>query len=837
MLKNYFKTAWRNLLRNKIYSIINILGLSLGMTACFFIFQYVNFEKSYDRFNKNAPNIYRVPISYSGGLSDAPPSARNYAALGPAMKRDIPEVVDVVRLLSYKSFSKSNYMTYEEGAQKKAFFENNIYFADSSFFNVFSCPLIRGDKRNCLSDLDAIVISESMARKYFGNQDPINKILVSNGKFPIKVTGVFADIPGNSHLKFDALVPLGPALKEWKQEDNWGWDAFYTYVLLSPGTDAKRVETKIPALIDKYLGKVEKELNFRFSFHLQPLTDIHLKSHYNDEVEVNGDAKEVFFLSVIGVFILLIAWTNYINLSTAKSMERAKEVGVRKASGAAKKQLIVQFLIESLMINFLSLVITVIIITYASPLFNQLVGKDIGAAFFTRGMGSHLSFWVWVTIIFLSGSLLVGAYPAFILSSFNPVRVLKGLTIKSNTKLSLRRALLSFQFFLSIILIAATLVIFAQLNFMRKGNLGYKKDQLLVVKIMSAFTDSTYATKLNYFKQEVLRQFSAVKNISYTAEVPGGTINNHQYVRRAEQDVQHKLPTFIYQVDHEFTNTYQVPLVAGGNLSAEDSSEVLSRNGTGVFGTDKNLKVLVNEALVKNLGFTSAREAVNQRITFYSGDGEYYATIKGVVKNFHQRSLKEAYEPILFFYPSYNNWGWDNVSLNISTGGGGLHKSLSGIEALFKKTFPGKPFQFFFLDDFFNSQYLSDQRLGNVFGVFALLAIIVACLGLLGLSAFVIKLRTKEIGIRKVLGASVSSVLLLVSTDFIKLVCLVAVVAVPLTYWAASEWLNNYAFHIKLNWLMFILPPLLLLLIVLLTVCLQSLKAASANPVKSLRTE
>lgn len=837
MIKSYFKTAWRNLLRNKIYSIINIFGLALGMAACFFIFQYVSFEKSYDRFNTNAPAIFRVPISYSGSLSDAPPTVTNYAALGPALKRDLPEVVDFVRMLSYKSFSKSNYMSYQEGKQEKSFFDNNIYFADASFFKVFSYPLVRGDKEQCLSHLEDIVISASLAKKYFGNQDPINKILVSNGKFPLKVTGVFADIPENSHLKFDALVPLEPALKAWKQEENWGWDAFYTYVLLAPGTDAKKVEAKFPALIDKYLGKTMNEMNFRYYFHLQPLTDIHLKSHYIDEAEVNGDHKEVFFLSVIGVFILLIAWTNYINLSTAKSMERAKEVGIRKVSGAARKQLIIQFLIESLTINLLALFITIIFITQTTPLFNQLVGKNISAAFFTRGMGSHSSFWWWVVVIFLSGSLLVGAYPAFVLSSFNPVKVLKGLIIKSNTNLSLRRALLSFQFFLSIMLIAATLIVFAQLNFMRKGDLGYKKDQLLVLKISSAFTDSTHTAKLNYFKQEVLRRFPSVKNVSYTAEVPGSAINNHQYLRRAEQDIKYKIPTFIYQVDHEYTNTYQIPFVAGSNFSPADSSEVLSRGGRGVFGMDKDLKVLVNEELVKILGFTSANESLNHKIVFYSGDGEYYATIKGVVRNFHQRSLKEAYEPVLFIYPSYNSWIWDNVSLNINTGAGDLDKKISGIETLFKKTFPGKPFQFFFLDDFFNSQYLSDQRLGNVFGVFTLLAIIVACLGLLGLSAFVIKMRTKEIGIRKILGASLSVILVMVSKDFIKLVLLSAMVAVPVIYWAAGKWLDNYAFHIKLNWLMFILPPLSLLLIVLMTVCLQSLKAGMANPVKSLRIE
>jgi putative ABC transport system permease protein len=835
MFKSYFKTAWRNLVRNKIYSGINIFGLALGMAACFFIFQYVMFERSYDRFNTNAPNIYRVPISYSGSLSSVPSQAKNHPALGPALKRDIPEVVDAVRLLSIKTFTRSGYFSYEEGGQKKAFFENDAYFADASFFKVFSYPLIRGDKEHCLSEQGGIVISESMAKKYFGNQDPMGKIFNSDA-FPLKVTGVFADLPENSHLKFNALVPLEPELKAWGSGDLWTWPVFYTYVLLKPGTDPKKVEAKFPALIDKYLGKVMKEMNFRSYFHLQPLTDIHLKSHYIDEAEVNGDEKEVFFLAVIGIFILLIAWTNYINLSTAKSLERAKEVGIRKVSGAAKKQLVIQFLAESLMINILALVITIIIITQTMPLFNQLVGKDINAGFFTRGIGSHPSFWLWGTVIFLSGTLLVGAYPAFILSSFNPVRVLKGLIIKSNTNLSLRRALLSFQFFLSIMLIAATLIVFAQLNFMRKGDLGYKKDQLLVIRISSAFTDSTYAAKLTYFKQEILRQYPSVKNMSYTGVVPGSLIRDGWDIRRAEQNKQHSLTTFYCMVDHDFINTYQVPLVAGSNLSPMDSSEVLSRGGTGVFGLDKNLKVLVNEELVKKLGFTSANEAVNQRI-ITSGNAEYHAIIKGVVKNFHQRSLKEAYEPILFAYPSYNNWGWDNVSLDINAGAGDLNKSLSGIESLFKKTFPGKPFQFFFLDDFFNNQYKSDQRLGNVFGLFASLAIVVACLGLLGLSAFIIKLRTKEIGIRKVLGASVSSVLVLVSKDFIRLVCLAAAIAVPVIYWAANEWLKSYAFHIRLSWFMFIVPPVVLLLLTLTTICLQSIKTALANPVKSLRTE
>lgn len=834
MIKSYFKIAWRNLIRNKIFSTINIMGLALGMTACFFIFQYVSFEKSYDRFNANAANIYRVPLAYSGSLKDAAASAANHPALGPALKRDIPEVVEYTRMLSFKSFSRSNYLTYQEGQDKKVFYENNIYFVDSSFFRVFSYPLVLGDKVQCMADPFAIVVSASMAKKYFGNQNPIGKKLISNG-FPLNVTGVFEDLPENSHLQFDALVRLEPALRAWGSGELWTWPAFYTYVQLAPGTDPKRVEAKFPAFIDKYLGKVMKELNFRSYFSLQPVTDIHLKSHYINEAAVNGDEKEVVFLAIIGVFILLIAWTNYINLSTAKSIERAKEVGIRKVSGALKNQLIIQFLVESFIVNVLALLVTCLLIMPTIPLFNGLIGKNITEAFFTRGAGSHPAFWFWLVAVFISGSVLVGAYPAFVLSSFSPVRVLKGLIIKSNTNLSLRRALVSFQFFLSIMLIAATLVVFAQLNFMRKGDLGYKKDQVMVVKIASAFTDSTYAAKLTYFKQEVLRQFPSIKNMCYTAEIPGQAIKESREIRRAEQDKLHTISAFYSQVDHDFLHTYQLPLVAGSNLGFADSSNVLDHGGSGLLCTDKPLKVLINEELVKTLGFTSPNEAINQPIIVGSGSPVYYATIKGVVKNFHQRSLKDAYEPIVFVYPSYNNWGWDNISLKINTAD--LEKNISGLETFFKKTFPGKPFASFFLDEYFDRQYQGDQRLGNVFGVFAFLAIVVACLGLLGLSAFVVRLRIKEIGIRKVLGASVSSVLVLVSKDFVKLVCLAGLLAIPITWWAAHEWLNNFAFHIKLNVSLFLVPPFVLLLLVLLTVCLQSLKAAKANPVKALRTE
>jgi putative ABC transport system permease protein len=836
MLKGYFKTAWRNMVRNKIYSIINILGLALGMAACFLIFQYVAFESSYDRFHANASNIYRVSLSYSGSFADNGTSVSNHPALGPAMKRDFPEVIDYVRMFNIAFWAKSNYLAYEEEGDKgvKTFYENNIYFVDSSFFNVFSFPLIRGDKNTCLKDPGSVVISESVAKKYFGDKDPLNKTLTDMGSFPKKVSGVFADPPENSHIKFDVLFPVAgfPAEKNYLNE-MWTWPEWYTYVLLAPGTDAKKLEAKFPAFIDKYLGDIHKELNFRSSFHLQPLTGIHLTSHFNKEAEINGSEKEVFFLSIIGVFILLIAWTNYINLSTAKSMERAKEVGIRKVSGAQKKQLIVQFLLESFIINVMALMVSIIMIIGVMPWFNRLVGKNISAGFFTQGIGSHPSFWLYILGTFLLGAILVGAYPAFILSSFKPVRVLKGLIIKSNMNLSLRRVLLFFQFFLSIMLIAATLVVFNQLNYMRTGDLGYKTNQTVVIRL-PLIMDSTFQSKLEYFKHKVVR-IPSVLNATYTSEVPGRAIAQHNTIRKSSQDKQNNFNTYIMGIDHDFLNTYQVPLIEGGDFSSADSSGIYNSFEPGIYGKDMDVKVLINEALAKGLGFKSAKEAVNQKVIFPWGLAEFLVSIKGVVKNFHQRSLKETYDPILFLYPSYADQFWSYASVSVNTTD--VNKNLSDIEAVFKKAFPGKPFESFFLDDYFNNQYQSDQRLGNVFGLFASLAIVVACLGLLGLSAFIIKLRTKEIGIRKVLGAPVSSVLLLVSKDFIKLVCLVAAIAVPVIYWAANEWLKGYAFHIKLSWFMFIMPPLVLLLIVLVTVCLQSLKTAMTNPVKSLRTE
>ncbi|MBX2923396.1 MAG: ABC transporter permease [Chitinophagaceae bacterium] len=823
MIKNYLLIAWRTLVKNKVYSLVNILGLAIGITACFFVFQYVHFEKSYDRFNTRAADIYRVPISYSGSLSNVPTTAANHPAVGPAMKKDFPEVVDYVRMVNTSLFVTAAAISYtpKNGAASRTFNEPNIFVTDESFFRVFSYPLLKGDRKQCLATPGSIVISASAARKYFGNDDPMGQTLALNAALQLKVTGVFADVPENSHIKFDMLMSFLADGFDW-MNNNWGWPEFYTYVQLVPGTDAKKLEAKFPAFIEKYLGAKMKELNFRSYFHLQPLTDIHLKSNYLKEAEANGSEKEIYFLSIIGIFIMLIAWINYVNLSTAKSMERAREVGIRKVSGAFKKQLIIQFLIESTIINLLALAMAVILIFTASPLFNYIIGKKINDGFFTTGLGSQPSFWLLAFSIFIAGASLVGAYPAFVLSSFKPVKVLKGLIIKSNTGMSLRRVLVSFQFILSIVLIAATLIVFNQLNYMRNADLGYKKDQVLVIK-SPAIVDSAIVSRYHFLKSEI-KKMPFAENVSTTSDIPGGMIRYRNAVRRSDQDKQSNFTTYLMEIDDKFINTYHIEMLAGENFRASDSSRIFGVNDT---------KVLINEEIVKALGYASAEEAVNKEIVFNLRMDEIRCRVAGVVKNYHQRSLKEKYDPILYYYPSWTDWKY--ISVNIQTAN--LGSNLATIEAGYKNAFPGNAFEYFFQDDFFNRQYQTDQRLGNVFGLFAVLAIMVACLGLLGLSSFVIKVRTKEIGIRKVLGASVAAILLLISKDFVKLVFWAALIAIPVVYWAASEWLNNYAFHIALSWLMFVIPPFMLLLIALLTICLQSLKTALTNPVKSLRSE
>ena len=827
MLKNYFKIAFRNLLKNKVFSLVNIAGLAMGMAACFFIFLYVHFELSYDGWHKNIANLYRVPIQVTGSLfSSTNIEASNHPAVGPAMKKDFPEVVNYARVVPTTLFMSNTMMSYTNGNQTTSFNEDHAYIVDSSFLTMFSFPFIEGDPRTALSDAKSIVISDKMAKKYFGNEDPLGKTLSLNLKSSFKVTGVFRDIPENSHLKFDILFPFrilnNGMTGNMSLDEVWIWPEFYTYVQLATGADPRKVEEKFPAFVEKYLGTEMKKLKYNAQFHLQPVRDIHLRSNMEKEAEANGSEKEIGFLSMIGIFILVIAWINYINLSTAKSAERAKEVGIRKVAGAAKIQLIVQFMIESAMVNFLALLVATGLVCILYPHFGAFIGKNIGSTGGNSDWFQQPRFWLGLTGLLVGGALLVGAYPAFVLSSFRPILVLKGRFFQSARGILLRKTLVSFQFVLSILLIAGAITVYSQLSYMQQQALGYNKDQVLVLKAPAVF-DSTLSTKMQSFKNQLLTNPS-VMSLSASTEIPGRLIVARNSVRKISEDQTHNFTPFYVCIDQDFIRTYHMQLVAGRGLLPEDMTTLTDSATT---------KLIVNEEVVKGMGFKSNEAAINQPIRFNYLTGELRGEIVGVVKNYHQRSLRDVYDPILFYYPKFANWSYISVHLKTAD----INQSLASFEKTYKNIFAGYAFEYFFLDDYFNRQYQADQRFGNIFSLFTGLAIFVACLGLLGLSSFVIKMRTKEIGVRKVLGASIPSLLLLFSRDFIILVGLASLIALPVIYFAASQWLSNYAFHVGLSVWMFALPPLLLLFISLATICLQSLKTALSSPTKNLRTE
>jgi putative ABC transport system permease protein len=815
MLKSYLTIAFRNLFRNKVYSAINITGLAIGMAACFFIFLYVRFEKSYDRFNKNADRLYRVSMGVKKG------SAATHPAIAPAMKADFPEVVDFARLARPEIFMRTSTMWYtNEKGNKKIFNEKNYYIADASFLTLFSFPFVEGNASTALVAPQTMVISESIAKKYFGTTHALGKILVLN-QLPIKVTGVFKDVPQNSHLKFDMLISFVTMGDKWGYTE-WGWPEFYNYVLLAPGADPKKVAAKFPAFTQKHMGDRMRELKMNVQFFLQPITDIHLRSDYILEAEPNGNEKTVYFLSILGVLTLIIAWINYINLTTAKSMERAREVGLRKMAGATRSQVIAQFIFESFLVNCIALLIAIAIIILFAPLFDQLTGKKISPGFINSGLWSMWKFWLIAGAIFVAGAVQVGIYPALLLSALKPALILKGKFLRSNKGIQLRKVLVACQFTLSILLIAGTIIVYRQLSFMRNQQLGYNKDQIAVIKAPAVY-DSTFSNKSGSFKTE-LQKNPAILHMAPSTDIPGKNIVARNSVRKASQDKTKGVVSGLLEIDADFVPTYQMQLATGSNLPQHQPGNV--------FETLRS-KVLVNEELVKMLGYNSNKEILNQPLLFVSWFGDIQCEVVGVIKNYHQLSLKDSYEPILYYYNSNSASAYFSVNMHSRNAG----KTLDFIKSAYDKFFPGNAFECFFLDDYFNRQYVADEQFGDTFAVFTILAIVIACLGLIGLSTFAIKLRTKEIGIRKVLGATVQGIVYLFFSDFIKLVCIAAVIAVPVVYLAASKWLSNFAFHIQIGWLVFILAPALLITLAFITVSIQSVRAALANPVKALRSE
>jgi putative ABC transport system permease protein len=804
MIKNYFKIAWRNMLRNKAFSIINIVGLALGIAACILILQYVAFELSYDNFHKNRDQIVRVRQDrYNDGKLSTQWAAGAYA-VGNSFKDAFPEVKDYVKVL------RRGTVIADYG--EKSIKIEKVYLSSSSFFSIFSYPLLEGDPKTVLTEPNTVVLSRSTAENLFGKENPVGKTIKRNKRNALKVTGVYEDMPANSHLKADILISYATFLNDVKPDNPelaWQWDGCLTYLQLRPGTDVRVLEANFPALVDKLAGEEHKKYKSAAVYLLQPLKDIHLYSHFMMEAEPNGDGKTVYLLLGIAFFIVVIAWVNYINLATARAINRAKEVGVRKAVGSLRGQLIAQFMTESILLNGFAVLLALIFVALALPRFNEVSGQQLSFAL----LGSRL-FWLPLVVLFVVGAFFSGLYPAFVLSGFRPVAVLKGKVLATRQGIILRKSLVVFQFAASLFLLVGTLAVFQQIRFMREQNLGINIDQTLIINPPIIATDSTYMRQMAAFKDELMRQ-TGVKSVAASTVVPGQPSDwNAGGIRLKGMDDSKGKQYRVIGVDYDFVNAYGLKLLAGRNFSRE-------------FGADPKA-VIFNKMAIQQLGFSNAEEAIGKEIDFW---GQIF-TIVGVAENFHQQSLKDAYEPlILRLIPDLR--GYFSVKLT----SGPAEQNIGRIRAEWNRFFPGNPFEYTFLDDRFNEQYRADQRFGQVFGIFTGLAILVACLGLFGLASFTTAQRTKEIGIRKVLGSSVFSIVEMLYREFAILVLISFVIAAPVSWYAVSQWLTGYAFRTDIQWWLFIAPFVVVLTIAFLTVSFQSIKAALMNPVKSLRSE
>jgi putative ABC transport system permease protein len=777
------------------------------------IFQYVSYEKNYDKFPENQKQIVRLRLdSYQQGKL-AWQSAVVYPAIGPTIKKDYPEVEDFCRLLPLN-------VTFANAQTNIKFRETHGYFADPSAIKMLGVQMLNGDPGKVLNNPDNIIISETMAKKYFGISDAVGKQLQIPGSRDrsYQVAGVFKDHPHNSHLTVNYLASYATLVSQLKAngdtsnsaQTSFGWYDFYTYLQLKPGIELKEFESKLPAFCDRYINSQERNKvnNLKYTLSIIPLSDIHLYSNYKYEAGVNGNGRAVSFMFLIGFIIMAIAWVNYINLSTARSVERGREVGVRKVLGAGKTQLIRQFLVESVLMNLIAVLIGFVVFKLLSSTFNQLMGREDP----TLISMSNAS-WLLFMILFATGTLLSGVYPAFVMSGYKPVSVLKGAFKNTSRGLLLRKGLIIGQFGISVILIAGTIIVFRQVNFMRHQDLGININQTLVLDGATSLRDSIYPGTYQPFKEELLRQ-TGIQSVAASTNVPGQEIFWTTGVKRLDPPNSESIILHHLGVDYDFIPQFQLKMISGRNFSKE-------------FSTDENAAIL-NETAVSTLGFKNSLKAVGQKIIRRRDT----LTIIGVVQSFHHQGLQKAIDPqIILLVPDSR----DAYSIKLSSAD--MPKTVATVENIWAKHFPNDPFNYFFLDDFYNQQYKADQRFGKVFSLFSMLAILIACLGLLGLSSYNILQRTKEIGIRKVLGASTQNVVYILAKDFLKLVLIAFVVAVPLTWWLMHNWLQEFAYRINIGWWIFLIAGAIAIAIALVTVSFLAIKAAVANPVKSLRTE
>jgi putative ABC transport system permease protein len=810
------KLAWRNFSRRKGTTVLNMSGLIVGMVSCLLIFQFVSYEKSYDTFQEKASQIYRVRLDqYKEGKLEWQ-SATNYPATGPTLKKDFKEVLDFCRLVDREDI-------FSNPQQLATFKETKGYYADPSAVSMLNVTFVDKLNNQPLRSPNQLIISEKLALKYFGKKNVAGKrirVHTKNATIPdYLITGVFKNYPSNSHLIIDYLVSYETLVSEMKASGDsnnsantsFSWYDIYTYILIRKGSNVRSFEEKLQAFTDRYINsradyQATKTVD---RFGLIGLSDIHLYSSANQEAEINGNGQLVAFLFMISIFILCIAWINYINLSTAQSTDRAKEVGVKKVLGAQRSILIRQFVLEGLLLNFCSLVISLFIAWLIVPYFNTLFSRENLSTFYIAS-----TYMVIFAILFILGTLSSAVYPAFVLSAYKPVKVLKGIFKSSTVGLSLRKALIIFQFSVSIIMITGTIVIFRQVQFMRKQSLGTNISQTLVLRGPSSIADSLYTDQNEAFRNE-LEGLSGIRSITASSDIMGQEIYWTRSVKRQEQGSS-DVTFYILGIDYHFVPQFDLAISSGRNLSKDHPLDGLGQ------------AVLINESGAKRLGYGRSQEALNQNILFNGRT----VTIAGVLKDYHHLGLQKPIEPQLFFYyPNARN----SYSIKISSDD--IQNNVSKISAIWKEHFPNDPFQYLFLDSFFNQQYRADEQFGNMFTVFSLLAILIASFGLLGLSSFAILQRTKEIGVRKVLGASGKQIVFVLSKDFIFLGIVAMVIAVPVSALAMQSWLQNYAYRIELNWAFFAIGGLFTVMMVMFTTFIQSIKAASKSPAKSLKVE
>lgn len=808
MINNYLKIAFRTLLKRKGYSLLNILGLTLGMTCCLLIFHYVSYEQSYDSNIPDGENVYRVTMTnfQHGEITDR--WATTFPAVGPILKKEYPSVKDFCRLYH------SNFLLANESGNK-IFHENKGYFADNSFINIFNTKLILGNPEEALKGPDKIIISEELAKKYFGNEPAIGKKLqVKNIPFnPFEVTGVFKSHPKNSHLVIDYLVSFN-TFSTWYSKWGEGFNTetgfevidFYTYLKLQPGTDKSKFDASLVNFTDKYLepDRVTKDYT---EFKLTPLEDIHLYSNIQQEAEVNGNGERVTFLFLIAIFIICIAWINYINLTTARSVERAKEVGIKKVLGALRVNLIKQFAIENFLLNSISVILSILFFFSLLKKFDEFTGRDA----FT-GISLSSKYWLTFILLFIAGTLLSGIYPALVLSGFSPIKVLKGVFKNSSSGINLRRGLIITQFSVSVILIAGTIIAFKQLEFMRKKDLGVNIEQTLVLRGAVSTKREVYKDIYASFKNDILSQ-PFIKNITASNHVMAQEIFEGTGALRLDNKQKEAPYMSILRGDYDFISSYGLKIIAGRSFSKDFTSD--------------NKSIILNESALKPLAFSSPGEALNKKIILMDT-----FNVIGVMADYHQEGLQKPIVPIsVLLSPGVRNY----YSLKINSTD--LSKTIDNVHKIWNTHFAGEPFDYFFLDESFNGQYKADVLFGKVFGLFAFLAIFISCSGLLGLSSYNVLQRTKEIGIRKVFGASTKTIVFLLSKDFVKLILISLIISLPLGWYLMNSWLQDYAYRISISWWVFIVAGISAVIIALLTISYQAIRAASTSPIKSLRTE